>query len=326
MINWFIEKENKIPLYLQLKDLIKYYISTGVLKDHQQLPGVNELARQLDINFDTVRKAYKELEKQYLVTMKRGTGTFVNLSESSLPDITPETHHELDPLESARILIRRMLRQGMTLPAIEKLVQKAITEVSLDEERQYLIFTECNMLQVKEISAILEEYLSLKVRPVLLTDLKRALTSLPKSKGELLAIITTGFHVNEVQGLLGNQAVDVHVLVTNMSPETRRLLEDYRKNAHFGFICRDQKSIPFYIDLLKLELGRDIKFSSSTLSDNSKMRSVIEKADALLVTPPVFKDVRSQTPDNKPVYNVLDRVDPMSLRLLKDNIFHKNRS
>jgi len=324
MINWFIEKENKIPLYLQLKDLIKYYISTGVIKDHQQLPGVNELARQLDINFDTVRKAYKELEKEHLVSMKRGTGTFVNLRESNLPDITPETHHELDPLESARALVRRALRQGMTLPEIEQMIEKAITEVSWDLGRQYLIFTECNALQVEEISVILEEYLNLKVQPVLLTELKKTLASLPKTNGELLAVITTGFHVNEVQSVLGDQSTAVHMLVTNMSPNTRRSLEDYREKAHFGFICRDQKSIPFYKDLLKSELGKDILLSACILADENQVKSIINKADVLLVTPPVFEDVKIQVPESKPIFNVFDRVDPMSLRMLKDNLFSKN--
>jgi DNA-binding transcriptional regulator YhcF (GntR family) len=40
MIKWFLDKSSKIPLYLQLKDLIKYYISTGAIKDSEQLPGV----------------------------------------------------------------------------------------------------------------------------------------------------------------------------------------------------------------------------------------------------------------------------------------------
>ncbi len=36
MIKWFIDKESKIPLYLQLKELIRYYISTS----SQHPPGV----------------------------------------------------------------------------------------------------------------------------------------------------------------------------------------------------------------------------------------------------------------------------------------------
>ena len=55
MIKWFIDRENKVPLYLQLKDLIKYYISTGAIQDNDQLPGVVTLAQELGVNFDTIR-------------------------------------------------------------------------------------------------------------------------------------------------------------------------------------------------------------------------------------------------------------------------------
>lgn len=325
MTKWFIEKDNKIPLYLQLKDLIKYYISTGVIKDHQQLPGVNELARKLDINFDTVRKAYKELEKEGLVSMKRGTGTFVNLRDVSLPEISNESRPELDPMESARLLVRRLLRQGKTLAEVKKLLAQVISEVSRDAGRQYLIFTECNRLQVDEISAILKEQLNLKVRPVLLSELESALFSLEKSEGDLLGIVTTGFHVNEVQSVLGDRPIAVHMLVTNMSPDTRHSLDEYRDGARFGFICRDQKSVPFYTDLLRAELGGDIDLRCSVLSDRARVRSILESVDVLLVTPPVYDEVRAMVTPDKPVFNVFDRVDPMSLKMLKDNVFRKPR-
>src|SRR5512135_458901 len=85
MIKWFIDKDNKVPLYLQLTDLIKYYISTGEIKDKDQLPGVNVLARELRINFETVRKAYKELEKEGLLVTRRAKGTYATLHPTALP-------------------------------------------------------------------------------------------------------------------------------------------------------------------------------------------------------------------------------------------------
>ncbi len=60
-MQFFIDKTNKVPLYLQLKDQIKYYISTGSLKMQEQLPPFKVLAKELGINFQTVRQAYQEL-------------------------------------------------------------------------------------------------------------------------------------------------------------------------------------------------------------------------------------------------------------------------
>jgi len=62
MIRWFVDKNSDIPLYVQLKGLIKHYVSTEAMQDNPRLPTVKALAKQLDINFETVRKAYKDLE------------------------------------------------------------------------------------------------------------------------------------------------------------------------------------------------------------------------------------------------------------------------
>ena len=67
MTQFFIDKDNKIPLYLQLKDQIKYFISTGAMTAKEQLPPVKILAKTLGINFLTVRKAYQELENEDII-------------------------------------------------------------------------------------------------------------------------------------------------------------------------------------------------------------------------------------------------------------------
>ena len=101
MIKWFVDRENKVPLYLQLKDLIKYYISTGAIQDNDQLPGVVKLAEELGVNFDTIRKAYKELEREELISMIRGKGTFATLhKKASMPKKMPKISLEIDPIEA----------------------------------------------------------------------------------------------------------------------------------------------------------------------------------------------------------------------------------
>ena len=73
---WSVDKNSRVPLYLQIKDLIKYSISTGAIRRGEKLPGVVELAGDLGVNFETVRKAYKEVEKEGMLSVSRGRGTF----------------------------------------------------------------------------------------------------------------------------------------------------------------------------------------------------------------------------------------------------------
>jgi GntR family transcriptional regulator len=65
------------PLYLQIARQIEQLISTGVLSPGDQLPTVRELATELRINFNTVTRAYHELDIAQLISTQRGRGTFV---------------------------------------------------------------------------------------------------------------------------------------------------------------------------------------------------------------------------------------------------------
>jgi len=65
------------PLYLQIMDEIRRAIVVGKLKPEDPLPSVRDLASELVINPRTVSQAYQELEREDVVYVKRGQGTFV---------------------------------------------------------------------------------------------------------------------------------------------------------------------------------------------------------------------------------------------------------
>ncbi len=325
MIQWFIDKNNKVPLYLQIKDLIKYYISTGAIQADQQLPAVNTLAKELKINFETVRKAYKELERDGLLSMKRGHGTHVVLHNASPTPVRSAVSGEAlsvedGLLEATKSALKKHLRQGSSLEEARKVVEQAFHEVS-EGAKEGIIFTECNTLQIKEISQLLKDYLNRPVKPVLIKDLKEELQKASPEAGPALTIITTGFHVNEVREQARNLPVNIHVLVTNMSLQTRRKLDALGKDARFGFICRDQESISLYKDVLKVELDNPkLNLTCAIPAEKSKVRSLLKSVDALLVSPPVYEEIKGIAPAQLPVFNVFDRVDPMGLKIIKDSI------
>jgi len=320
MLKWRIDKSNKVPLYLQLKDLIKYYISTGAIQEGQQLPGVNALAKELGINFETVRKAYKEIEKEGLVTMQRGRGTIVTLHRASVLKVSPDISPELEPVDAMKGLIKKLLHDGMDSSEIKKVIDKAFERISKERSLQTVVFTECSLHQVKEISTLLKNYLNLNVKPVLLKNLRSEVQKVIEGEGELAGIITTGFHFHEVRDILSDTPVNIHVLITQMSPEAKQKLDSFDKRTSFGFIYRDQESVTFFEDLLRTELGERVKLSCCFLEEESKIKDIIKSSDILLVSPPVFEKIKKMADVSLPVFNVFDRVDPMSLKLIKDKL------
>ncbi len=321
MIQWFVDTNNKVPLYLQLKDLIKYYISTGAIQADHQLPAVNTLAKELGVNFETVRKAYKELEKDGLLSMKRGQGTHVLLSNIPPAPVKSAAIVEEGLLDATKRIINRHLQQGMSLEEAQKIMMQAFDEVSAAGAQPEIIFTECNTLQVKEISQLLKSYLGRPIKPVLLKDLRDELQNISPEASRPLTVVTTGFHVNEVRETTRNLPVNIHVLLTNMSLETRRKLDAFGKNARFGFICRDEESIALYKDVLKVELDNSqLDLTCATAAEKSKVTALLKSADVLLVSPPVYEEIKRIAPPELPIFNVFDRVDPMALKIIKDSI------
>jgi GntR family transcriptional regulator len=113
------------PLYLQIVDEVRRALVVGTLRPEDPLPSVRELASQLVVNPRTVLQAYQELERDGVIYVKRGQGTFV------APTAHPgaRERHALSR-EVARRALREARRNGL---GVEELV-KSIRDVAAEEE------------------------------------------------------------------------------------------------------------------------------------------------------------------------------------------------
>jgi GntR family transcriptional regulator len=66
------------PLYLQIMDEVRRAVVVGTLRAEDPLPSVRELAGELVVNPRTVSQAYQELEREGVIYVRRGQGTFVS--------------------------------------------------------------------------------------------------------------------------------------------------------------------------------------------------------------------------------------------------------
>ncbi len=84
----------KEPVYLQLVRRVKQLLASGQLPDGSSLPSRRETAAQLEINPNTVQKAYKQLEEEGLLTTDSG-GSIVSCPEKSLQRLREELVREM---------------------------------------------------------------------------------------------------------------------------------------------------------------------------------------------------------------------------------------
>lgn len=76
MVN--LDYQSRISIYEQIINEVERYVALGIYKPLQQLPSVRELASNLGINPNTVKKAYSELERKGVITTISTKGTFVS--------------------------------------------------------------------------------------------------------------------------------------------------------------------------------------------------------------------------------------------------------
>ncbi|NLN22275.1 MAG: GntR family transcriptional regulator [Syntrophomonadaceae bacterium] len=91
-----IDFDSGIPIYIQLKNEIKYAIATGKIPPGSQLPTVRQLAVDLKVNVNTISRVYSELEKEGVLSTRQGKGTFV--SEKNVMKTNGRNKERLDQL------------------------------------------------------------------------------------------------------------------------------------------------------------------------------------------------------------------------------------
>src|SRR5678815_4811485 len=71
-----IDYDRGLPVYRQIYEAVTRALASGALGRDEQLPTIHELARRLEINPNTVARAYRELEQDGHIVAHRGRGTF----------------------------------------------------------------------------------------------------------------------------------------------------------------------------------------------------------------------------------------------------------
>ena len=112
-----LDMQSGVPVYRQLIDQVRGGIASGQLARGDQLPTVRQLAVDLEINPNTVVRAYRELELGGLLETHQGTGTFI--STQKLKGSDAERERQL-----AQIVADCVSRAGAAGFTVEELIDE----------------------------------------------------------------------------------------------------------------------------------------------------------------------------------------------------------
>jgi GntR family transcriptional regulator len=122
-----IDASDPRPVYRQIVDEIRRCVSVGILKHDEPLPAVRKLAAELKVNANTVQQAYRTLEHEGDVYVKRGLGTFISLRAKEAGRARSAA--------VARQIAGRMLREGFRHGLLASDLIAALQEIAPRKEK-----------------------------------------------------------------------------------------------------------------------------------------------------------------------------------------------
>ncbi len=122
-----IDYGSGLPVWIQVKNRIAYLIGSGEYRAGDRLPTVRALAVDLDISYNTVNRAYMDLEREGYISTRKGRGTFVAERHSVGADLATDSPVEL----LADDLVRTCANVGMADDDILGLVKARLAQKKL---------------------------------------------------------------------------------------------------------------------------------------------------------------------------------------------------
>ncbi|SES77384.1 GntR family transcriptional regulator [Anaerobranca gottschalkii] len=197
MSNFYLDKDSKIPLYVQVKDNIKRLINEGIWKHGMKIPTERELSKELNVSRNTISVAYQELVSEGILFCQQGRGTFVAEADEALKKESRK--------ERLMKIVDLCLDEGLSLGfKIDEIL--AIMYVRAREKKDILnsvkvFFIECNKEQVEYISKQLSQALSILVEPILLDEILNNPSQYSVISEKADIIVTTFFHFEQIKNL-----------------------------------------------------------------------------------------------------------------------------
>lgn len=118
-----IDNRSNKPIYQQIVDSVKENVVRGFLQAGDELPSVRKMAMQLSVTTNTVAKAYRELERDKVIEVIRGKGTYI--SSEYKPKRDEDKMEEIEEVLKKEIV--ELTYMGLSGKEIMELIEKIIS-------------------------------------------------------------------------------------------------------------------------------------------------------------------------------------------------------
>jgi len=315
-----LNRKNQLPVHTQLKAQLVYLIRSGQLASGTQLPTVRQLAGFLRVNRNTVAKVFADMQREGLLSCEPGRGTFVS---SALLKSKTKVEHMNKLLEVVDDALEKAGRLGFSAEEVF-LTLYARTEAApvrtRPASRVSALFIECSRPELDLFSSELSKELSIQVDSILVEDFERTVKKDPASLKRYGLIITTFYHIREVQSLLEGSGMEVVALMVDTSLDTLMRLTALPDGATVGVACTTKSGS----ENMKLSIQRaglkHLQVITGCAEKKGSMEKMIAGASVIVCSSLVEDRLRALVPKTKELVVDNKRIDQAGIAMLRSRL------
>jgi len=315
-----LNRQNQLPVHTQLKAQLVYLIQSGQMRPGTQLPTVRQLAGFLRVNRNTVSKVFSEMQREGYLSCEPGRGTFVSAAKTRSESKVESMHKLLAVVDDA---IDRAGKLGFS-PEELFLTLYARTQASPAASgagrKVRALFIECSRPELEMFSAELEKEVDIQLDSMLVEDfVKVAEKDLESLRGYGL-IITTFYHIREVQGLLEDSGMEVVALMVDTSLETLMRLTSLPEGTKVGVACTTAAGAEnMKLSIQRAGLGH-LRVMTGCGEERSSLKKMISEASVVVCSSLVESKLRTLVPKGKEFIVDNKRIDKAGIEMLRSRL------
>ncbi|MCU0605553.1 MAG: GntR family transcriptional regulator [Desulfobacterales bacterium] len=312
-----LNRKNQLPVHAQLKAQLVYLIQSNQMRPGTQLPTVRQLAGFLRVNRNTVSKVYSEMEREGYLSCETGRGTFVAAAKAKSESKVESMHRLLAVVDEA---LDRAGRLGFSpeelFLTLYARTQAAPSAPGVKRDVKAL-FIECSRPELVLFSAELKKELGIPVDSMLVEDFARTVETELDALKRYGLIITTFYHIREVQGLLEDSGMEVVALMVDTSLETLMRLTSLSEGTRVGVACTTAAGA----ENMKLSIQRagltHLCVTTGCGEKKSSLQRMMAGASVVVCSSLVEDQLRSMAPTGKQIIVDHKRIDKSGIEMLR---------
>ena len=283
--------------------IVQQLITQQGLTTGSKLPSVRELSAELGFNRNTVYSAYKKLQAENVITIRRGSGVYINTT----PPKTADTDNVKEELWKYLVVARL---SGLEKEDAQVMILNILNEVYQSQTPE-ILFAECNTYDSETIRSELMMTLPVKVVPV---ELDIALKN-PGMLQDYPIVCTTYYHINELKQLDYNgKLIALHHAP---SPKCVHQIAEISRGSKLGIIASNERTLSVIKGLVMM--FNHTQTNECLSEDKEAVQRTIAESDIIITNFNALSEIE-KSEHKLPIIMVQFHIEPDSIQYLKEEL------